>query len=199
MVLPASFGFGTQAQTLRTAEAIKFEIKNAPQVWICKDSGVLHKFIGFVTEADIREKVTQVAAELEKPVTVKASPVMKATEDWRNVPETWPATEPIDGTRYPSHRSVLTHLRGRGNGGENHVNDYYQAYPLEQMTVGQLVTLHDRDHGHLVMNSPMPMQTYAPSPVYRYMQPQVIYQAPRQMQSPRMMRRRSCPGGNCPQ
>lgn len=78
-----------------------------------------------------------------KPVTASST---TTEEPWRYVEETWPARVPINGTRTPSKEVLVWHLRGGGTGGENHRQDYYASWPLEQMTPGQLVTLHDQDH-----------------------------------------------------
>lgn len=78
-----------------------------------------------------------------KPVTASST---TSEEPWRYVDETWPARVPINGTRTPSKEVLMWHLRGGGTGGENHRQDYYASWPLEQMTAKQLVTLHDADH-----------------------------------------------------
>lgn len=76
-----------------------------------------------------------------KPVTASST----TAEPWQSVPETWPARVPINGTKTPSKEVLVWHLRGGGKGGENHRDDF-AGWPLEQMTPGQLVTLHDQDH-----------------------------------------------------
>lgn len=76
-----------------------------------------------------------------KPVTASST----TAEPWQSVPETWPARVPINGTKTPSKEVLVWHLRGGGKGGENHRDDF-SGWPLEQMTPGQLVTLHDQDH-----------------------------------------------------
>jgi hypothetical protein len=76
-----------------------------------------------------------------KPVTASST----TAEPWQNVPETWPARVPINGTTTPSKEVLVWHLRGGGNGGQDHRDDF-SGWPLESMTRGQLVTLHDQDH-----------------------------------------------------
>lgn len=86
-------------------------------------------------------------ALIVKPVTTSATST--TAEPWQQVPETWPARVPINGTRTPSKEVLVWHLRG----GENHRQDYYASWPLEQMTAAQLVTLHDSDHPTTVQKS----------------------------------------------
>lgn len=74
------------------------------------------------------------------------NPATSSVEPWKSIPETWPARTPINGTTTPSKQVLLWHIRGGGNGGHNHVASHYNSWPLDQMTIGQLVTLHDSDH-----------------------------------------------------
>jgi hypothetical protein len=87
-----------------------------------------------------------VAQELNKISESKKIVSGGSAEPWKSLPETWPARVPINGTTKPSKQALISHLRGGGRGGENHVNDYFSNWPLESMTIGQLVTLHDSDH-----------------------------------------------------
>ncbi len=86
-----------------------------------------------------------------KPVTASST----SSNPWDNVPETWPARVPINGTTTPSKEVLVWHLRGGGTGGENHRGDF-AGWPLESLTPGQLVTLHDQDHP--VTSSTRPIQ-----------------------------------------
>lgn len=113
--------------------------------------------------------------------------VTQSTSPWETIPETWPAITPINRTLTPSKAVLLWHLRGGGTGGENHRNSFYAGWPLEQMTVGQLVTLHEQDHPRPIMQA----------------RTAVIRQQPIMMQ-PRgsgtagfMIRTRTCVNGKC--
>lgn len=90
-----------------------------------------------------------------------------SAEPWRSIPETWPARVPISRSTTPSKETLIWHLRGGGTGGENHRHDEYASWPLESMTVGQLVTLHDRDHDTPVRQTVMqiPRVTVMPQPM----------------------------------
>ena len=98
-----------------------------------------------------------------KPVTASST----TAEPWQNVPETWPARVPINGTTTPSKEVLVWHLRGGGKGGENHRDDF-SGWPLESMTRGQLVTLHDQDHP--VTTSTRPVQQAVFQQPMRFMQ-----------------------------
>ncbi len=118
-----------------------------------------------------------------KPVTASST----TAEPWQNVPETWPARVPINGTKTPSKEVLVWHLRGGGKGGENHRDDF-SGWPLESMTPGQLVTLHDQDH-------PVAMKQ-----TVQYVTPQQV--KPRSFQLfPRsgtvQYRQRTCVNGKC--
>ncbi len=176
-------------KTLMTEESKEFKVGTAPQVWICDDDSTLHKFDGFVLAADIFEMAEKLAAAPVQTTAVKAAE--STTEEWQLVPETWPATIPVDGTLYPSHAGMVRHLRGHSRGGQNHVNDYYQVYPLEIMTVGQLVTLHESDHSNTVSSRVVTSPVYSTQPVF-YSQPGPI------QQFFRSTTRRGCRGANCP-
>jgi hypothetical protein len=106
-------------------------------------------------------------AEMLNPKKTAVSTVAPSggVEPWRSIPETWPARVPISGTTTPSKELLVWHLRGGGTGGGNHVNDYYQDWPLESMTTGQLVTLHDSDHPVPVQSVPYQQPIMQASPV----------------------------------
>lgn len=72
--------------------------------------------------------------------------VAETSEPWKTIPETWPARVQVNGTNTPRRDWLLSHLRGGGSGGANHGGDFYQSWPLESLTTGQLATIHDRDH-----------------------------------------------------
>lgn len=113
-----------------------------------------------------------------KPVTASST----TAEPWRNIPETWPARVPINGTRTPSKEVLVWHLRGGGKGGENHRDDF-SGWPLESMTPGQLVTLHDQDH-------PVAMQQ-----TVQYVTPRSVQFVPRS--GTVQYRQRTCKNGKC--
>lgn len=114
-----------------------------------------------------------------KPVSASST---TTDEPWRYVEETWPARVPINGTRTPSKDVLVWHLRGGGTGGENHRQDYYASWPLEQMTAKQLVTLHDADHPGPV-SKPVQLERQA----FRYVP----------IQGNVSFRRKTCVNGKC--
>lgn len=137
-------GVATIEQMLDKAKAVKAVrpqkvslSTDAPETCtcVCKDGVCLCKENG---------KTCVCVDENGNPCT--CSKAVKTVTDWQSTPETWPARVPIDGSIYPSKETLIWHLRGGGSGGQNHVNSYYHAFPLDQMTAGQLVTLHDADH-----------------------------------------------------
>ena len=120
-----------------------------------------------------------------KPVSASST---TTEEPWRYVEETWPARVPINGTRTPSKEVLVWHLRGGGKGGENHRQDYYASWPLEQMTAKQLVTLHDSDHPATVQKS------------VQYVQPSQVMSRGFQLfprSSNASYRQRTCVNGKC--
>ena len=88
------------------------------------------------------KQVSDMLNNTQPAVTASAT----SSEPWKLIAETWPARVPISGTTMPSKQTVIWHLRGGGTGGENHRHQHFTEWPLESMTVGQLVTLHDSAH-----------------------------------------------------
>ncbi len=116
-----------------------------------------------------------------KPVTASST----TSNPWDEIPETWPARVPINGTTTPSKDVLVWHLRGGGKGGENHRDDF-AGWPLESLTAGQLVTLHDQDHP--VTTSTRPVQ-------------QAVFQQPMRFiqrgSGTVQYRQRTCVNGKC--
>jgi hypothetical protein len=136
---------------------------------------------------------TQVAAVLNE--TTASTTKSGGQDSWASIPETWPARVPISGTTTPSKETLIWHLRGGGTGGGSHRNDFV-GWPLEQMTAGQLVTLHDGDHPEKVTT-----QSRSSTVVRKQ-----VLQAPMIQQPVQMIRRgsgtvsyraRTCVNGKC--
>jgi hypothetical protein len=94
---------------------------------------------GFATAESLAETARRAVA----PQT-NATAGTTGDATWQSVPETWPARVKINGTNRPSKQTLIWHLRGGGN----HAATWHSGFPYEQMTTGQLATLHDGDHGY---------------------------------------------------
>jgi len=137
------------------------------------------------------------ASVVSTMLNTKLAPATSQLEPWKTIPETWPASVPINGTTTPSKRAFVSHLRGGGKGGEDHVTKYFQSWPLESMTIGQLATLHDQDHSASTVTSNQGTTT---QPTVKYTQPTVQYMQPTQSNRRRggfFQSRGNCANGKC--
>ena len=139
-------------------EAKAKRVPGGPYFIIYKPGGdELIRVKGFVTAESLVESATRSLNKAQAPQARTAATGTKPgafvatgfTGDvpWAGVPETWPALVPINGTRTPSKSVLIWHLNGGGSGGANHVSSIHSGWDYDQMTPGQLATLHDGDHG----------------------------------------------------
>lgn len=151
-----------------------------------------------VQEDLLKQEIQSLRAELDKqkavsppPVVVKpaqkAAAVSQMTAQYRSQ---WPPTWNVNGDWNASREKYLDHLRNSST----HKGKFWQSYPLETWTRGQLAALHDDDHTHRVRR----LDVYPVVP--ESSGSGVTYQSvsKKQLAPLVLSQQKNCPNGQCP-
>lgn len=145
-----------------------------------------------VQEDLLKQEIQSLRAELAREKTVtppvkKSVSVSQVTPQYRSQ---WPPTWNVNGDWNASREKYLNHLRSN----PNHKGKFWQSYPLETWTRGQLAALHDDDHVHRVRR--LDVDPVVPDSAGSG----VTYQSVSKKQvAPLVLRQQqNCPNGQCP-
>jgi len=147
-----------------------------------------------VQEDLLKQEIQSLREELAKQKTVSppvvVAPVQRTAVVSPQYRSQWPPTWNVNGDWNASREKYLNHLRNNAN----HKGKFWQSYPLETWTRGQLAALHDDDHVHRVRR----LDVYPVSP--ESSGSGVTYQSVSKKQAaPLVLRQQAgCPNGQCP-